>query len=171
MKRFFSIILAIILACAGTFDTVLASEAAASDELPEGTKSVPGRRVRLFRSNPRLCGRNWINRRLPLGFHRSGGRFCFCRFYTAKNELLTNCSQFQGKTGLTSLLWYVIMQLYTTTASEFSPLQKNLRRNVPHPPAENPLGKWTNHSQFQGGIQTMKRTLSIVLVFSLMLSA
>ena len=41
MKRFFSIILAIILACAGTFDTVLASEAAASDELPEGTKSVP----------------------------------------------------------------------------------------------------------------------------------
>ena len=40
MKRFFSIILAIILACAGTFDTVLASEAAASDELPEGTKSV-----------------------------------------------------------------------------------------------------------------------------------
>ena len=54
MKRFFSI----ILACAGTFDTVLASEAAASDELPEGTKSVPGRRVRLFQSNPRLCGRN-----------------------------------------------------------------------------------------------------------------
>ena len=48
MKRFLSIILAIILACAGTFDTVLASEAAASDELPEGTKSVPGRRVRLF---------------------------------------------------------------------------------------------------------------------------
>ena len=40
MKRFLSIILAIILACAGTFDTVLASEAAASDELPEGTKSV-----------------------------------------------------------------------------------------------------------------------------------
>ena len=40
MKRFFSIILAIILACTGTFDTVLASEAAASDELPEGTKSV-----------------------------------------------------------------------------------------------------------------------------------
>ena len=40
MKRFFSIILAIILACAGTFDTVLANEAAASDELPEGTKSV-----------------------------------------------------------------------------------------------------------------------------------
>ena len=40
MKRFFSIILAIILACAGTFDTVLASEAAASDELPEGTNSV-----------------------------------------------------------------------------------------------------------------------------------
>ena len=40
MKRFFSIILAIILACAGTFDTVLANEAAAPDELPEGTKSV-----------------------------------------------------------------------------------------------------------------------------------
>ena len=40
MKRFLSIILAIILACAGTFDTVLANEAAASDELPEGTKSV-----------------------------------------------------------------------------------------------------------------------------------
>ena len=40
MKRFLSIILAIILACAGTFDAVLASEAAASDELPEGTKSV-----------------------------------------------------------------------------------------------------------------------------------
>ena len=40
MKRFFSVILAIILACAGTFDTVLASGAAASDELPEGTKSV-----------------------------------------------------------------------------------------------------------------------------------
>ena len=40
MKRFFSIILAIILACTGTFDTVLANEAAASDELPEGTKSV-----------------------------------------------------------------------------------------------------------------------------------
>ena len=40
MKRFLSIILAIILACAGTFDTVLATEAAASDELPEGTKSV-----------------------------------------------------------------------------------------------------------------------------------
>ena len=39
MKRFLSIILAIILACAGTFDTVLASEAAASDELPERTKS------------------------------------------------------------------------------------------------------------------------------------
>ena len=58
MKRFLSIILAIILACAGTFDAVLASEAAASDELPEGTKSVPGRIVRLFRSNPRLCGRN-----------------------------------------------------------------------------------------------------------------
>ena len=58
MKRFFSIILAIILACAGTFDTVLASEAAASDELPAGTKSVPGRRVRLFRSNPRLRGWN-----------------------------------------------------------------------------------------------------------------
>ncbi len=58
MKRFLSIILAIILACAGTFDAVLASEAAASDELPEGTKSVPSRRVRLFRSNPRLCGRN-----------------------------------------------------------------------------------------------------------------
>ncbi len=69
MKRFLSIILAIILACAGTFDTVLAtcagtfdtvlaSGAAASDELPEGTKSVPSRRVRLFRSKPRLCGRN-----------------------------------------------------------------------------------------------------------------
>ena len=58
MKRFLSIILAIILACAGTFDTVLANEAAAPDELPEGTKSVPGRRVRLFRRNPRLCGRN-----------------------------------------------------------------------------------------------------------------
>ena len=58
MKRFLSIILAIILACTGTFDAVLANEAAASDELPEGTKSVPGRRVRLFRSNPRLCGRN-----------------------------------------------------------------------------------------------------------------
>ncbi|MCI7006981.1 MAG: hypothetical protein MR886_06220 [Clostridium sp.] len=58
MKRFFSVILAIILVCTGTFDTVLASEAAAADELPEGTKSVPGRRVRLFRSNPRLCGRN-----------------------------------------------------------------------------------------------------------------
>ena len=40
MKRFFSVILAIILACAGSFDTVLASGAAASDELPEGTKSV-----------------------------------------------------------------------------------------------------------------------------------
>ena len=40
MKRFLSVILAIILACAGTFDTVLATEAAASDELPEGTKSV-----------------------------------------------------------------------------------------------------------------------------------
>ena len=40
MKRFFSIILAIILVCTGTFDTVLASGAAASDELPEGTKSV-----------------------------------------------------------------------------------------------------------------------------------
>ena len=40
MKRFLSVILAIILACAGTFDTVLANEAAASDELPEGTKSV-----------------------------------------------------------------------------------------------------------------------------------
>ena len=40
MKRFLSIILAIILACAGTFDTVLANEAAAPDELPEGTKSV-----------------------------------------------------------------------------------------------------------------------------------
>ena len=33
MKRFLSIILAIILACAGTFDTVLANEAAAPDEL------------------------------------------------------------------------------------------------------------------------------------------
>ena len=40
MKRFFSIILAIILVCTGTFDTVLASGAAAADELPEGTKSV-----------------------------------------------------------------------------------------------------------------------------------
>lgn len=40
MKRFLSIILAIILACTGTFDTVLASGAAAADELPEGTKSV-----------------------------------------------------------------------------------------------------------------------------------
>ena len=58
MKRFLSVILAIILACTGTFDTVLASGAAVSDELPEGTKSVPGRRVQLFRSNPRLCGRN-----------------------------------------------------------------------------------------------------------------
>ena len=58
MKRFFSVILAIILACAGTFDTVLASEAAASDELPEGTKLVASSRLRLFRSKPRLCGRN-----------------------------------------------------------------------------------------------------------------
>ena len=65
----------------------------------------------------------------------------FISLRIVKNELLTNCSQFQGKTGLTLLLRYVIMQLYTTTASEFSPLQKNLRRNVPHPTAENPLGK------------------------------
>ena len=40
MKRFLSVILAIILACTGTFDTVLASGAATSDKLPEGTKSV-----------------------------------------------------------------------------------------------------------------------------------
>ena len=29
-----------------------------------------------------------------------------------KNELLTNCSQFQGKTGLTPLLGYVILFVY-----------------------------------------------------------
>ena len=58
MKRFLSIILAIILACAGTFDKVLESEADDEDALTAGTKSVPGRRARLFRSNPRLCGRN-----------------------------------------------------------------------------------------------------------------
>ena len=58
MKRFLSIILAIILACTGTIDTVLASGAATSDKLPEGTKSVTDRRVRLFRSNSRLCRRN-----------------------------------------------------------------------------------------------------------------
>ena len=40
MKRFLSVILVIILACTGTFDTVLASGAATSDKLPEGTKSV-----------------------------------------------------------------------------------------------------------------------------------
>ena len=40
MKRFLSVILVIILACTGTFDTVLASGAAVSNELPEGTKSV-----------------------------------------------------------------------------------------------------------------------------------
>ena len=33
------------------------------------------------------------------------------------------------------------MQLYTTTASEFSPLQNNLRRNVSHPTADKSVGE------------------------------
>ena len=40
MKRFFSIILAVILACVGIFDTILASESDDAANLTEGTKSV-----------------------------------------------------------------------------------------------------------------------------------
>jgi len=46
-----------------------------------------------------------------------------------KNELLTNCSQFQGKTGLTLLLGYVILFVYRNCIGIQSFAKNNLRRS------------------------------------------